>query len=60
FTYDEVKNADFIDFLAYLMKELRQDYQRDKKGLNSFFSYMEKYFKNYSNKKMNLFLKVIK
>ncbi|ENY9534952.1 hypothetical protein ACM1X7_000374 [Campylobacter jejuni] len=31
--------ADFIDFLAYLMKELRQDYQRDKKGLNSFFSY---------------------
>ncbi|XUP72899.1 hypothetical protein B6794_008880 [Campylobacter jejuni] len=37
FNYDEVKNADFIDFLAYLMKELRQDYQRDKKGLNSFF-----------------------
>ncbi|EGQ6042663.1 hypothetical protein I4S72_000712 [Campylobacter jejuni] len=60
FNYDEVKNADFIDFLAYLMKELRQDYQRDKKGLNSFFSYMEKYFKNYFNKKMNLFLKVIK
>lgn len=52
--------ADFIDFLAYLMKELRQDYQRDKKGLNSFFSYMEKYFKNYFNKKINLFLKVKK
>ncbi|MBZ7939505.1 hypothetical protein H2277_06880 [Campylobacter sp. W0014] len=60
FNFDEEKNADFVDFLAFLMKELRQDFQKNNENFSNFFAYMEKHFKSYFIKKMNLFLKVVK
>ncbi|MCV3403853.1 hypothetical protein L8V85_07875 [Campylobacter sp. IFREMER_LSEM_CL2090] len=45
--YDEYKNADFVDFIVYLMKELKKDYEKDRKGVNTFLAFAQKYFKSY-------------
>lgn len=45
--YDEYKNADFVDFIVYLMKELKKDYEKDRKELNTFLAFAQKYFKSY-------------